>query len=292
MNKREGLSDDQWTIPDRGDIAAAQHLRLRRFSMAIATHVVVILAMVLIQRLGLERMTTLQWVAYVGMFVLGNVVFATLFVTGWNLRFGDPSLTREQIVWAALAGMIPLYGLPGARPLVLMFFLPAYSFGMLRLSRRAYAVVVGLCMALYAGVLGLEHLRGRPGFDPGYELFVFILFGLLLGWFAAFGGYVSHIRRRLRAQTRRVRREMEDRRRVQEGQEELIAELRQALAQVKTLSGLLPICASCKKIRDDEGYWNQLETYIDQRADVRFSHSLCPECRDKLYPKTKNNDEE
>jgi CheY-like chemotaxis protein len=66
--------------------------------------------------------------------------------------------------------------------------------------------------------------------------------------------------------------------------EELINELQAALAKVKTLSGLLPICASCKKIRDDAGYWQQVEVYIRDHADVEFSHGLCPDCAKRLYP--------
>lgn len=61
------------------------------------------------------------------------------------------------------------------------------------------------------------------------------------------------------------------------------AALEAALQQVKTLQGLLPICASCKKIRDDAGYWHQVETYIGHHAAVEFSHSICPDCRTKLY---------
>jgi len=65
--------------------------------------------------------------------------------------------------------------------------------------------------------------------------------------------------------------------------EELIRELREALEKVKTLSGLLPICASCKKIRDDKGYWNQIESYIEHHSEAEFSHGMCPDCLDKLY---------
>ena len=54
-------------------------------------------------------------------------------------------------------------------------------------------------------------------------------------------------------------------------------------AEVKTLSGLLPICASCKKIRDDKGYWNQIESYIHKHSEAEFSHGICPECMDKIY---------
>lgn len=60
-------------------------------------------------------------------------------------------------------------------------------------------------------------------------------------------------------------------------------ELKQALSQVKQLNGLLPICSHCKKIRDDQGYWNAIESYISKHSKASFSHSLCEECADKLY---------
>jgi len=69
-----------------------------------------------------------------------------------------------------------------------------------------------------------------------------------------------------------------------EERKELITELKEALSKVKTLSGLLPICANCKKIRDDKGYWNQIEVYIRDHSEADFSHSICPECAKKLYP--------
>jgi len=65
---------------------------------------------------------------------------------------------------------------------------------------------------------------------------------------------------------------------------ERTAELNNALSEVKKLSGLLPICASCKKIRDDKGYWNQIEEYIRDHSEAEFTHSICNECAEKLYP--------
>ena len=62
----------------------------------------------------------------------------------------------------------------------------------------------------------------------------------------------------------------------------LVADLQEALAKAKTLRGLLPICASCKKIRDDAGYWHQVEVYIRDHAEVDFSHGLCPDCGSDL----------
>lgn len=61
-------------------------------------------------------------------------------------------------------------------------------------------------------------------------------------------------------------------------------ELQAALSEVRILKGLLPICTYCKKIRDDEGYWNHIESYIKQHANVDFSHSICPDCGRRLYP--------
>ena len=61
-------------------------------------------------------------------------------------------------------------------------------------------------------------------------------------------------------------------------------ELQVALENVKTLSGLVPICSSCKKIRDDQGYWHQVEEYIHAHSNAQFSHGICPECFKKMYP--------
>jgi hypothetical protein len=65
--------------------------------------------------------------------------------------------------------------------------------------------------------------------------------------------------------------------------EQLIANLNSALAEVKTLEGLIPICSKCHKIRDDKGLWERIEKYIQDRTEAHFSHSLCPDCAQKLY---------
>jgi hypothetical protein len=72
-------------------------------------------------------------------------------------------------------------------------------------------------------------------------------------------------------------------------QEHLIVELQKALEKVKVLSGLLPICASCKDIRDDKGYWKQVEVYIRDHSEAEFTHSICPDCTKRLYPKLHKN---
>ena len=82
-------------------------------------------------------------------------------------------------------------------------------------------------------------------------------------------------------------RDITERKRAEEERERLLTELQGALAKVKLLSGFLPICAACKKIRNDEGYWEQVETYIRHHSDVEFSHGLCPDCLDKFSENSK-----
>jgi DNA-binding NtrC family response regulator len=79
-------------------------------------------------------------------------------------------------------------------------------------------------------------------------------------------------------------REIAERKRAEEEEERLILELREALASIKTLRGLLPICAHCKKIRNDKGKWEQMEVYIRDRSAADFSHGICPDCMRKFYP--------
>lgn len=77
---------------------------------------------------------------------------------------------------------------------------------------------------------------------------------------------------------------IEKRKRIEDEREQLILELRDALKKVKTLSGLLPVCSSCKKVRDDNGYWSQIDAYIAEHSEAEISHGLCPDCAQKLYP--------
>lgn len=75
-----------------------------------------------------------------------------------------------------------------------------------------------------------------------------------------------------------------ERKRAEQERERLVEELQAALHHVRTLSGMLPICACCKKIRDDQGYWTQLEAYIQSRTEAEFTHGICPDCIRTLYP--------
>jgi len=90
---------------------------------------------------------------------------------------------------------------------------------------------------------------------------------------------------------RGTNRDITKRRSAEDERNKLIERLQEALAKVKTLSGLIPICSSCKKIRDDKGYWNQIEAYIGDHSEAEFSHGICPECAKELYPDFNVHDE-
>ncbi len=88
------------------------------------------------------------------------------------------------------------------------------------------------------------------------------------------------------ARTCIIIRDISERKAAERERERLIHELREAAARVKTLTGLLAMCASCRKIRDDNGAWHNLESYVRQHTEADFSHGICPDCRRLLYPET------
>ena len=83
---------------------------------------------------------------------------------------------------------------------------------------------------------------------------------------------------------RPIRLHIDLRRQAEDQKDSLIIELQEALDEVKALRGFIPICASCKNIRDDKGFWQQIEVYLSAHSDTKFSHGICPECAKKLYP--------
>jgi DNA-binding response OmpR family regulator len=70
---------------------------------------------------------------------------------------------------------------------------------------------------------------------------------------------------------------------------ENVKELKKALAEVRTLKGIVPICANCKNVRDDQGYWNRVESYLNEHTEADFTHAVCPDCMKRLYPQFKDD---
>jgi hypothetical protein len=135
-------------------------------------------------------------------------------------------------------------------------------------------------------------LYGKLAVISGLTLVIFL--GTLWGFWSIMKPMAGKIllngdelEKKIREKTVSLEREIEERKKAEKAKEETIAQLRKAMEEIKTLSGLLPICANCKKIRDDQGYWNQIESYISEHSQATFSHGICPECAKKLYPDLK-----
>jgi two-component system cell cycle sensor histidine kinase/response regulator CckA len=134
-----------------------------------------------------------------------------------------------------------------------------------------------LCLA-YGGILYFE-LNQAGSVDESHLLRIPIL--LIM---AAFYGVFAEMVRKERKQKAGLIDYIAVLKQAEEERERLIRELQDALANIKTLKGLLPICYSCKQIRDDKGYWNQIDTYVREHTEAEFTHGICPACAKKLYP--------
>ena len=122
------------------------------------------------------------------------------------------------------------------------------------------------------------------GFDSAYDMLFFLIF-IILGYVLVFAGISSASQIiSLKYNIQMKIKDLAERKRVEKEHEQIIADLQKAISEVKQLSGLLPICSSCKKIRNDQGYWEQIEAYILAHSEAEFTHGICPECTKKLYP--------
>jgi len=191
------------------------------------------------------------------------------------------------------AGML-LYllsvGGSGGSKALWMFLFPLIAFFLLG-TREGLLWTVGIFAAaagLVSGWLGGVRIYPYPGeFVTRFSLMFWII--------TAIGCWFEYLRQhyrkgmeaerlRLMEEQTRLREEIASRQQVEEEREALIVELQDAVSKVRMLRGLLPICSSCKKIRDDSGLWVQIETFVRERSEAEFSHSICPDCGDQMYP--------
>ena len=129
-------------------------------------------------------------------------------------------------------------------------------------------IIVSFCVSVTYTVVSY--------FDPPiqlYQLLLAVLFPVSIFFFPAI--YFFNILQKLDTAEKELKQKNTD--------------LEKALKEVKVMEGLFPICSSCKSIRDDDGEWNEIASYISKKSDATFSHSLCPDCFTKLYPNLKNN---
>lgn len=183
---------------------------------------------------------------------------------------------------------------------VLIFFIYSF-FRVILCNRPPVAKIYGL-MAFFPGVVGgINDFAVTHGLIKNIMISEYLVFGFLMSIFILFlkkekENYLTLKRLNFQLEDEvnqrtadltnlnlQLTRENIQRKQAEKEKQKVIEDLSSALEKVRTLSGLLPICARCKKIRDDKGYWNQIEAYIKEHSDVDFTHSICPDCARELY---------
>ncbi len=162
---------------------------------------------------------------------------------------------QDVTIWTLVVMMLQL--------LALLIFIPIRF--IMSFAASLYAVLITLLTCYARGFLKAQ-LVG---------VFILLILPVVIG--VATASRLGSLQRREYAQLIKAQK-------INEELEKSNADLQKALSEVKQLSGMLPICAHCKKIRDDRGYWNQIEEYISSHSKAEFSHGLCPECAKNLYP--------
>ena len=265
---------------------SVEDLRLGRlFSvlMVISTGIVVALTLVflLMQPLGLGGPSSLAAAAFPFAFIPLSL-FCLL-----EARRGHVRWAVRLYVWANFAAIsAAAWVFDGVRSPAWQLYIWTITIAGTLLS-PAYALAMAGGVTAYflilftLGRLGVYH----PPLTLGIEGVVYVEIACRMIMLVSSVGLLTYLNMRsLREALARLRGEIAERTAMEQERERLIGELRESLARVRTLSGLLPICASCKKIRDDKGYWNRVEEYLTEHTDARLSHGICPECVARLYP--------
>lgn len=220
-----------------------------------------------------------------GDILLGVVVIGTnlpLWLGAWHLlRRGNESLVFNlgTICYGLFLLGLSYHGGNEGSMLVWNYTFPMIAV-LLNGNRRG-----GLYCLLHVLLLVIlfrsPQLPGIHSYGGDLELRFLFSLGAIMVMTILFEHLRLRVEQELDEQHRLLSEEVQLRRQTEAQKEQLITELRAALDEVKTLSGFLPLCAHCHKIRDDQGYWNRLEAYLAQHADLRFSHGLCPDCAER-----------
>jgi hypothetical protein len=222
-------------------------------------------------------------------FVIVNGSILGLSLVAWWLNRRGSSFGALILALTLMIGMVTITDpatYAGPQPVVHVVFAGAFILAALFVSPRAGFVMCLLQLATLTVAMLMGHI-------PGNQIVLFLVYGsiTLLGMTALVIFGASAFTRALKEAHAASSALQELNADLEQRVAERTADLRvaketaeAALANIKTLRGLLPICATCKQIRDDQGYWMQVEVYLREHAEVEFSHGMCPKCAYTLYP--------
>lgn len=270
-------------VVDRSPISEDDKERLRHFT------VFVLIGMPALALFGIHNY-----------FRANYLLCAMIMVTDIGIVVGWLVLTRQrngQIIYRILCGfyfslvmyMVIIGGQSGSK-ILWMYSFPLSAFFLLGWREGLFwaCCVVSIAAILLWVPLGwLSVYPYHPEFKIRF-LSSFLVVTFITYWFERFRHHYKRGMQRehqqLEMEKQHLHTEIIERKKAEKEKEILIAQLKETLEKVNTLRGLIPICANCHSIRDDQGYWNNLEGYIQKYSDAEFSHGICPECRKKLYP--------
>lgn len=199
----------------------------------------------------------------------------------WWIRKGR--LEAAVLVWLVYSFAVATYGLAALgtmRAPSLGFYLILVMCAGLIFGGRGMVLMVVASSAAVAGLIVAQNRGALPVADLSVGVTQWVT---ATAFFACAGGLMLGATRVIREALARAEREVEERRRTEAQLREANQKLEEALHNVKTLKGLLPVCAWCHKVREDEGYWSQLESYISAHTDTTFTHGICPDCKEKHF---------
>lgn len=231
-----------------------------------------------------------------GRLLLCGVIFVSGvgLVSGWYLlgkaKNGTPIYNLNMACYCALLLLVFIAGGESGSMVVWGYTLPLIAFFLFGKREGIFwsALVLAGFMFVYINPFGWSNVyQYHVEFMLRYVT-VYIIVSVLAYWFEYLRQHywagLESKNSELREKHKLLIAQVADRIKAEKENEKLIRELQEALESVEQLKGFLPICASCRKIRDDQGYWNQIDTYLRTHSELKFSHSLCPECTRKLYP--------
>jgi hypothetical protein len=226
------------------------------------------------------------------MLVFGS---ATSLIFGWQYLWrtgnGNFFYRFNGVLFALLLLEMMTFGEAEGAKILWMYTFPLISLFLLGKQEGLYWAVGLLLIALIIFFYGQSQLATIPPYSANFKL-RFVLSYLIV---TSIAYWFEHLRAKYRRGYERKARQLQEEKllleenlaqlsQTEKEKDFLIETLQRALEEVNTLRGLLPICCHCNKIRDDAGFWNRLESYLEERAAVTFTHGICPDCKELHYP--------
>ena len=268
---------------DQAPISASEKERLKHYTVFVVIGVPAMVAFAVYNLMEANYFLS-------GMIAVTAIGLVVSWMLLNRLKSGQVIYRITCLLYVMLLVYMLAMGGPGGSKILWMYTFPLITFFLLGRKEGLFwacGIFTVAAILLFVPLPWIDVYNYHPQFRFRLVASFFIVTTITY-WLQAFRDrYQTKLKqehRQLVFEKRRLRIEIVERKIIQQEKETLIQELKATLEKVNTLRGLIPICANCKSIRDDKGYWNRLEGYIQKHSDAEFSHGICPDCREKLYP--------